>query len=129
MRELCLMTTYWPRQEYTAVTVIQSQLVVPRKPVWTIQNKEQAAPKSQVVLQRLATLPCCTALLVPGYCQNVNGTYNNPILLAWNSDPSCTFVPELDNTFFCTTSTFLVFPGIPVYANKDLKNWKLASQH
>ncbi|KAG4440764.1 hypothetical protein IFR05_003751 [Cadophora sp. M221] len=57
----------------------------------------------------------------------MNKTYNNPILPGWNSDPSCTFVKEWDNTFFCTTSSFLAFPGVPVYASKDLTNWKLAS--
>ncbi|KAF4867453.1 Non-reducing end alpha-L-arabinofuranosidase BoGH43A [Colletotrichum siamense] len=57
----------------------------------------------------------------------VNQTFHNPILPGWNSDPSCTFVKELDNTFFCTTSSFLAFPGVPVYASKDLVNWKHAS--
>ncbi|KAL5342368.1 glycosyl hydrolase [Aspergillus crustosus] len=56
-----------------------------------------------------------------------NSSYTNPILPGWHSDPSCTFVPEEDNTFFCTTSSFLTFPGIPVYASKDLINWKLVS--
>ncbi|KAL5049708.1 hypothetical protein BDW71DRAFT_195218 [Aspergillus fruticulosus] len=56
-----------------------------------------------------------------------NSTYTNPLLPGWHSDPSCTFVPEEDNTFFCTTSSFLTVPGIPVYASKDLVNWKLAS--
>ncbi|KAL4790052.1 glycosyl hydrolase [Aspergillus venezuelensis] len=56
-----------------------------------------------------------------------NSTYTNPILPGWHSDPSCTFVPEEDNTFFCTTSSFLTIPGIPIYASKDLINWKLAS--
>lgn len=56
-----------------------------------------------------------------------NQTFTNPILPGWNSDPSCVFVKERDNTFFCTTSTLLVFPGIPVFASKDLVNWKLAS--
>ena len=54
----------------------------------------------------------------------VNRTYTNPILPGWNSDPSCTHVPEWNNTFFCTTSSFLAFPGVPVYASKDLTNWK-----
>lgn len=49
------------------------------------------------------------------------------MLPGWNSDPSCTLVKEWDDTFFCTTSSFLAFPGIPVYASKDLANWKLAS--
>ncbi|KAF4959677.1 hypothetical protein FSARC_10664 [Fusarium sarcochroum] len=54
-------------------------------------------------------------------------SFTNPVLPGWNSDPSCAFVKELDNTFFCTTSSFLAFPGVPVYASKDLVNWKLAS--
>lgn len=79
------------------------------------------------MLQRLVLLLCYVAMATIGRCQTVNSSYTNPILPGWNSDPSCVFVPELDNTFFCTTSTFLVFPGIPVYASKDLQNWKLAS--
>jgi beta-xylosidase len=54
-------------------------------------------------------------------------TYTNPILPGWNSDPSCALVAEWNNTYFCTTSSFLTFPGIPVYASKDLVNWKIAS--
>ncbi|KAL4880848.1 glycosyl hydrolase [Aspergillus karnatakaensis] len=56
-----------------------------------------------------------------------NSTFTNPILPGWHSDPSCTFVPEEDNTFFCATSSFLTFPGTPIYASKDLINWKLVS--
>lgn len=56
-----------------------------------------------------------------------NSTFTNPILPGWNSDASCAFVPEWDDTFFCTTSSFLAFPGTPVFASKDLTNWKLAS--
>jgi beta-xylosidase len=59
--------------------------------------------------------------------QNKNISYTNPIISGWNSDPSCVFVAELDNTTFCTTSSFLAYPGAPVYASKDLINWKLAS--
>ncbi|EXF79236.1 arabinofuranosidase [Colletotrichum fioriniae PJ7] len=59
--------------------------------------------------------------------QEANKTFNNPILPGWNSDPSCTFVKDWDNTFFCTVSSFLAFPGVPVYASKDLVNWRLAS--
>lgn len=53
-----------------------------------------------------------------------NFTYRNPILPGWHSDPSCV---NVDNTFFCATSTFLLTPGIPIYASKDLVNWRLAS--
>jgi beta-xylosidase len=34
---------------------------------------------------------------------------------------------RVDDTFFCATSTFISFPGLPVYASKDLVNWKLIS--
>ncbi|KAF3002148.1 hypothetical protein E8E14_003750 [Neopestalotiopsis sp. 37M] len=54
-------------------------------------------------------------------------SYTNPILPGWHTDPSCVFAPEWDNTTFCTTSSFLAFPGIPIYASKDLTHWRLAS--
>ncbi|RMZ73213.1 xylosidase : arabinofuranosidase [Pyrenophora seminiperda CCB06] len=56
-----------------------------------------------------------------------NVAYTNPILPGWHSDPSCVFAAELENTTFCTTSSFLAFPGNPIYASQDLVNWKLAS--
>ncbi|KAF1361194.1 Arabinanase/levansucrase/invertase [Lizonia empirigonia] len=68
----------------------------------------------------------CVALTPAVWCSNRNRTYNNPVLPGWNSDPSCTFAKEWDDTFFCTTSSFLSFPGV-VYASKDLINWRLAS--
>ena len=58
-------------------------------------------------------------------CQN--STFTNPMLPGWHSDPTCIFVPEQNNTFFCATSSFLAFPGIPVYASRDLQNWRLVS--
>ena len=56
--------------------------------------------------------------------QSENSTYYNPVLPGWHSDPSCVHV---DGIFYCVTSTFIAFPGLPVYASKDLVNWKLAS--
>ncbi|KAL4750001.1 hypothetical protein BDW72DRAFT_204230 [Aspergillus terricola var. indicus] len=53
-------------------------------------------------------------------------TYTNPILPGWHSDPSCVYVAEQE-TFFCATSTFIAFPGLPLYASKDLVHWELAS--
>ncbi|EAW14167.1 xylosidase : arabinofuranosidase [Aspergillus clavatus NRRL 1] len=52
--------------------------------------------------------------------------YTNPLFPSWHSDLTCVYVPEQD-TFFCATSTLVAFPGLPVYAGKDLQNWKLAS--
>ncbi|KAH8162276.1 hypothetical protein CIB48_g5961 [Xylaria polymorpha] len=53
-----------------------------------------------------------------------NSSYYNPILPGWHSDPSCT---QVNGTFYCVTSTFISFPGLPIYASKDLVNWKLIS--
>lgn len=53
-----------------------------------------------------------------------NSTFLNPILPGWHSDPSCVFV---DDTFFCVASTFISFPGLPIYASKNLLDWKLIS--
>ncbi|KAF1996555.1 glycoside hydrolase family 43 protein [Amniculicola lignicola CBS 123094] len=50
-----------------------------------------------------------------------NSTYYNPVLKGWNSDPSCI---QVNGTFFCVISTFISFPGLPIYASKDLVNWK-----
>lgn len=49
----------------------------------------------------------------------------NPVLPGWHSDPSCVFVAEWDNTTFCTASSFLSTPGLPIMASRDLTNWKL----
>lgn len=51
-------------------------------------------------------------------------SYTNPTIPGWHSDPSCT---QVDGLFYCVTSTFISFPGLPVYASKDLINWRLAS--
>jgi beta-xylosidase len=54
-----------------------------------------------------------------------NSTINNPILPGFHPDPSCIFVQEWDDTFFCASSSFNAFPGIPMHASKDLQTWKL----
>ncbi|EUC31212.1 glycoside hydrolase family 43 protein [Bipolaris zeicola 26-R-13] len=45
--------------------------------------------------------------VILGTVRGNNVTHNNPILPGWHSDSSCVFVPEFDNTFFCTTSSFM----------------------
>ncbi|KAI7262877.1 glycoside hydrolase family 43 protein, partial [Hortaea werneckii] len=65
-------------------------------------------------------------LLAAALAEN-NDTFFNPILPGFHPDPSCISVPELDWTFFCATSSFAAFPGIPIHASKDLVHWKLVS--
>lgn len=64
-------------------------------------------------------------LLAREFDNGVNSTYANPILPGFHPDPSCIFLPDWDETFFCATSSFNAFPGIPIHASKDLQNWKL----
>jgi beta-xylosidase len=66
------------------------------------------------------------AYLPSTFANDWNTSYINPVLPGWHSDPSCIFVKELDGTTFCTTSSFLEFPGASIYASKDLVNWRLA---
>jgi beta-xylosidase len=73
-------------------------------------------------MKMLTILAALTGL--PGNVFARNSTYYNPILPGWHSDPSCA---QVNGTFYCVTSTFIAFPGLPVYASKDLVNWKLAS--
>ncbi|EXJ62389.1 hypothetical protein A1O7_02823 [Cladophialophora yegresii CBS 114405] len=74
------------------------------------------------------SLAClATSLLLPLALAASNSTFTNPILPGFFPDPSCTFVPEWDDTFFCASSSFNAFPGIPIHASKDLTNWKHVS--
>lgn len=67
-------------------------------------------------------IPAVLAWAAPSVA--ANSTYYNPVLPGWHSDPSCT---PVNGTFFCVTSTFISFPGLPIYATKDLQNFKLIS--
>ncbi|KAI8657055.1 hypothetical protein NCS56_01311200 [Fusarium sp. Ph1] len=44
----------------------------------------------------------------------------NPIIPGFAPDPSVVFV---DGTYFLVNSTFHMFPGLPIYASKDLVTW------
>ncbi|PKY01638.1 xylosidase : arabinofuranosidase [Aspergillus campestris IBT 28561] len=57
----------------------------------------------------------------------VDKPYTNPLLPGWHSDPSCVHVPDHNDTTFCVASTFIAFPGLPIYASRDLQAWKLVS--
>ncbi|KAL0944836.1 Xylosidase/arabinosidase [Colletotrichum truncatum] len=45
----------------------------------------------------------------------------NPVIPGFAPDPSIVFV---DGTYFLVNSSFHIFPGLPVYASKDLREWK-----
>ena len=47
--------------------------------------------------------------------------YHNPIISGFAPDPSCI---RVDDQYFCVTSSFATFPGIPVYTSRDLVQWK-----
>ncbi|KAH7396999.1 glycosyl hydrolase [Phaeosphaeria sp. MPI-PUGE-AT-0046c] len=64
-------------------------------------------------------VPALLAWTAPAAAKN--STYYNPVLPGWHSDPSCT---PVNGTYFCVTSTFISFPGLPIYASKDLVNYK-----
>ncbi|KAK1624606.1 putative xylanase 27 [Colletotrichum phormii] len=65
-----------------------------------------------------------TSYIWPCLVEADNSTFYNPILPGWHSDPSCA---QVDGTFYCITSSFITFPGLPLYASKDMINWKLIS--
>ncbi|KAL2118066.1 hypothetical protein VTJ04DRAFT_7726 [Mycothermus thermophilus] len=83
-------------------------------------------PLAQLISSGLALLQGITmaAAAPPAPPTPRNSAFYNPVLPGWHSDPSCVHVSGL---FYCVTSTFISFPGLPVYASRDLINWRLAS--
>ncbi|KAJ7632991.1 arabinofuranosidase [Roridomyces roridus] len=55
----------------------------------------------------------------------IAGRPQNPILPGFHPDPSCIFVSDWNDTFFCASSSFNAFPGIPIHTSQDLQNWRL----
>lgn len=52
------------------------------------------------------------------------GSFYNPILAGWYSDPSiCT---NGKGDYFLVTSTFTFYPGVPIFHSRDLVNWEQA---
>ena len=46
---------------------------------------------------------------------------NNPIIPGFAPDPS---VVRIDDTFYLVNSSFHIFPGLPIFASKDLVSWE-----
>lgn len=80
---------------------------------------------NRLLISVVSLIGILTPLTLGASPQAINSTYYNPILPGFHPDPSCIFVPKWDNTFFCASSSFNAFPGIPLHASKDLQNWKL----
>ncbi|KAJ4197027.1 hypothetical protein NW767_009270 [Fusarium falciforme] len=45
----------------------------------------------------------------------------NPVVPGFAPDPSIVYV---DGTYFLVNSSFHIFPGLPIYASRDLREWK-----
>lgn len=48
-------------------------------------------------------------------------TFQNPILPGFYPDPS---ICRVNDDYYLVTSTFVYFPGVPIFHSKDLVNWK-----
>ncbi|MFA9370733.1 MAG: glycoside hydrolase family 43 protein [Labilibaculum antarcticum] len=48
--------------------------------------------------------------------------YSNPILPGYHPDPS---ICRLEDDYYLVNSTFVWYPGLPIYHSKDLVNWEL----
>ncbi|KAL2830721.1 glycosyl hydrolase [Aspergillus pseudoustus] len=48
-------------------------------------------------------------------------TYRNPAISGMAPDPS---IIRVDDTYYLVCSSFHLFPGLPIYASKNLKDWK-----
>ncbi|CAK7198565.1 hypothetical protein SEUCBS139899_001228 [Sporothrix eucalyptigena] len=91
------------------------------------------------IARLLAVLPAVVAVNVPNTTSLVQNstsstspaTFTNPILPGFHPDPSCIHVADDDGnsnspgTFFCVSSSFSAFPGLPIHASRDLQHWSL----
>ncbi|MFD1293335.1 glycoside hydrolase family 43 protein [Lutibacter holmesii] len=53
--------------------------------------------------------------------QDIPNTFQNPILSGYHPDPS---ICRVGNDYYLVNSTFIWYPGIPIYHSKDLVNWE-----
>jgi alpha-N-arabinofuranosidase len=49
-------------------------------------------------------------------------SYINPVLAGWNPDPSAC---RAGDNYYLATSTFMYWPGCPIYHSRDLVHWNL----
>jgi beta-xylosidase len=48
--------------------------------------------------------------------------YHNPVVPGFAPDPSLIYV-ESEDTYFLVNSSFHLFPGLPIYASKSLREF------
>jgi beta-xylosidase len=60
-------------------------------------------------------------LSVRGHHPVVTMSAINPIIPGFAPDPS---IVGVGNWYFLVTSSFHLFPGLPIYASKDLVSWQ-----
>jgi hypothetical protein len=86
------------------------------------QSTRLPATGSTGIMRSLTPLlSLCVIWIARVIASQVSKPYNNPIIPGFAPDPSCISV---DNRFFCVTSSFSAFPGIPVYTSTDLVQWE-----
>lgn len=61
-------------------------------------------------------------LCINAFGQTVPTTFNNPILPGYHPDPS---ICRAGDDYYLVNSSFVWYPGLPIYHSKDLVNWKL----
>lgn len=82
---------------------------------------------SPTVFSQATTAPVFTNFVYEGndkvYTDNPlkPGEFYNPILQGCYPDPSIT---RKGDDYYLVTSTFAMFPGVPIFHSKDLVNWK-----
>ena len=54
--------------------------------------------------------------------QEIPKYYDNPVLSGFNPDPS---ICRVNDDYYMVTSSFIWYPGIPIYHSKDLVNWEV----
>lgn len=55
------------------------------------------------------------------FCLAMERVRVNPIIPGFAPDPSLVYV---EGTYFLVNSSFHLFPGLPIYASRDLKEWR-----
>ncbi len=54
----------------------------------------------------------------------MNQTIKNPILPGFYPDPS---ICRVGDDFYMITSSFMLFPGVPIFHSTDLVTWRIRS--